>query len=131
MASPGRAGVTILAAMTSRTIRVTVRGHFDSLSAEQLAALVAAAPEHDFLRTQYTAEGYLAYDLPARPFFTFRFAEQVTDEKEIPQAAINAEMKAVAWLEDHGYGYKKITSQTVDMSEVPLGKRGRREAAKS
>ncbi|BCJ48069.1 hypothetical protein GCM10010168_24290 [Actinoplanes ianthinogenes] len=113
----------------SRTIRVTVRGSFDNLSAEQRAELAADGGD-DLLTVQYTERGHLTYDIAARPFFTFRFAERVSDEKEIPQAAIRAEMKAVAWLEERGYGYKKITSQTVDMSEVPLGKRGKREAAK-
>ncbi|AEV85184.1 hypothetical protein ACWT_4164 [Actinoplanes sp. SE50] len=114
----------------TRTIRVTVRGSFDNLTDKQKTELTANGGD-DLLTAQYTEQGHLTYDIAARPFFTFRFAEQVTEEKEIPQAAINAEMKAVAWLEEHGYGYKKITSQTVDMSEVPLGKRGRREAAKS
>jgi hypothetical protein len=114
----------------SRTIRVTVRGSFDNLTAEQKAELIADGGD-DLLTVAYTEQGHLTYDIAARPFFTFRFAEQVTDEKEIPQATIRAEMKAVAWLEERGYGYKKITSQTVDMSEVPLGKRGRRAAGQS
>lgn len=114
----------------SRTIRVTVRGSFDNLTDEQRAELAANGGD-DLLSVEYTEQGHVTYDIAARPFFTFRFAEHVAGEKEIPQAAINAEMKAVTWLEERGYGYKKITSQTVDMSEVPLGKRGKREAAKS
>src|SRR3954452_563503 len=55
--------------MTSRTIRVTVRGYFDKLSEAQTAELVGEAAEHDFLHTAYPPEGYLAYDVPARPFF--------------------------------------------------------------
>jgi hypothetical protein len=116
--------------MTSRTIRVTVRGYFDKLSEAQTAELVAEAAEHDFLHTAYTSEGYLAYDVPARPFFTFRFAEQVAQEKDIPQAAARAEAKAAAWMAGRGYAIKNLTSQTVDMSEVPLGRRGRRETAR-
>jgi len=110
-----------------RTIRVTVRGHFDHLSAEQQAELVAAGAEHDFLRTEYTEHGHLAYDLPARPFFTFRFAEQAEDVKT---ASARAEAKAHAWMAQRGYAVKDVTSQAVDMAEVPLGKRGRREAAR-
>ena len=60
--------------MSSRTVRVTVRGSFDQLSDTQRAELTAAAADHDFLFTRYTPEGHLAYDLSARPFFTFRFA---------------------------------------------------------
>jgi hypothetical protein len=111
-----------------RTIRVTVRGYFDGLSAEQTARLAAEQAEHDFLHTAYTAEGYLAYDVPARPFFTFRFAEQAAEEKDIPAAAERAQAKAAAWMSGHGFAVKNLTAQAVDMSAVPLGKRGRREA---
>ncbi|WP_203785764.1 DUF6204 family protein [Paractinoplanes rishiriensis] len=114
----------------SRTIRVTVRGAFDNLSAPQQAELVAEQGEHDFLRTEYTPEGYLTYDLPARPFFTFRFAE-TADESEagLAAAVVRAEEKAAAWMSVRGYATKNVTSQAVDMSAVPLGKRGRREAS--
>jgi len=109
-----------------RAIRVTVRGVFDNLSAQQQAELVAEQAGHDFLHTAYTAEGYLAYDLPARPFFTFRFAEQAADEAGIAQATARAQEKAAAWMRERGYPVKNLTSQAVDMSEAPLGKRGRR-----
>jgi hypothetical protein len=114
----------------SRTVRVTVKGWFAGLGAEQLAELVAAQEEHSFLHTEYTAEGYLAYDLPARPFFTFRFLAEAQEEDEIPLLALEAEEKAAAWLTERGYPFKSLSSRTVDMSEVPLGKRGRREAEK-
>ena len=114
----------------TRTIRVTVRGSFDRLSEQQLAGLVAAGADHDFLRTEYTTDGHLAFDLPARPFFTFRFAEQADDEQDVPRAAARAEAKAAAWMAERGYPVKNLTSQTVDLAEVPLGKRGRREAAR-
>ena len=119
----------------SRTIRVTVRGSFERLSQQQLAELVAAGADHDFLRTEYTADGYLAYDLPGRPFFTFRFAEPVPDdqagaERETAPAAERARAKAAAWMAARGYPVKNLTSTTVDPADVPLGKRGRREAAR-
>ncbi|MGX6606573.1 DUF6204 family protein [Micromonosporaceae bacterium Da 78-11] len=116
--------------MTSRTIRVTVRGYFDKLSPAQLAELVAERDQHDFLHTAYTEQGYLAYDLPARPFFTFRFAEQAEQEKDIAAASARAEAKATAWMAQRGYAIKNVTVHPVDLSEVPLGKRGRREAAR-
>jgi hypothetical protein len=114
----------------SRSIRVTVRGSFGTLTEQQLAELVAAQAEHDFLHTQYTAQGHLTYDLPARPFFTFRFAEQADDAAGVPQAAVRAEAKAAAWMAERGYPVKSLSSQSVDLAEVPLGKRGRREAEK-
>ena len=113
-----------------RTVRVTVRGSFDNLSAAQLAELVAAGGEHDFMNTRYTAEGYLAYDLPARPFFTFRFAEEVGGADEVAAATVRAQAKAEAWMGGRGYPIKGVSTQTVDLAEVPLGKRGRREAAR-
>ncbi|WP_250037665.1 DUF6204 family protein [Paractinoplanes maris] len=113
-----------------RTVRVTVRGSFDGLSAAQVAELEAAAAEHSFMNTRYTSEGYLAYDVPARPFFTFRFAEEVAGAEEVPAAAVRAQAKAEAWLAGHGYAFKSVTTQAVDMAEVPLGKRGRREASR-
>lgn len=111
-----------------RTVRVTVRGSFDGLSEAQLAELRAVAAEHDFMNTRYTAEGYLAYELPARPFFTFRFAEEVAGPDEVAAATARAQAKAEAWMAERGYPVKMVSTQTVDMAEVPLGKRGRREA---
>ncbi|GAA2632846.1 DUF6204 family protein [Paractinoplanes durhamensis] len=114
----------------SRTVRVTVRGAFDKLSAGQQAELVAEQEQHTLHHTEYTADGYLAYDLPGRPFFTFRFLAEAQQEDEIPLLALEAEEKAAAWMAQRGYPVKNLTSQSVDMSEVPLGKRGRREADK-
>ncbi|MEV6302049.1 DUF6204 family protein [Actinoplanes sp. NPDC051861] len=112
---------------SQRTIRVTVRGSFDNLSDAQKAELIAAGDQHaDILAVAYTPSGHLTYDLAARPFFTFRFAEEVSDERDIPQVTARAEAKAAEWMSSRGYGFKRITSQTVDMSEVPLGPRGRR-----
>jgi hypothetical protein len=114
----------------SRTVRVTVRGSFDALSADQRAALLAEAAEHDFLQTRYTPEGYLAYDVSARPFFTFRFVDEVAEESQIVALTARCEAAAAAWMTERGYGFKALPAQAVDMSEVPLGKRGRREAAR-
>ena len=109
-------------------MRVTVRGSFDGLSEAQVSELRSVAAEHDFMNTRYSAEGYLAYDLPARPFFTFRFAEEVDGPDEVPAAAARARAKAEAWMAGRGYPIKNVSTQTVDLAEVPLGSRGRREA---
>jgi hypothetical protein len=114
----------------SRAIRVTVRGMFDGLSPQQLAELVAEQDQHTLMTTAYTVEGYLSYDLPGRPGFVFRFAEQVEEAAEIAGARARAERKALAWMAQRGYAVKNVAVQSVDMSEVPLGKRGRKEAAK-
>jgi hypothetical protein len=112
----------------SRTIRITVRGSFDGLSEAQLAELVAAQAEHDFLNTAYTPEGYLAYDLPARPFFTFRFLAGAEEQAQIPAITADCQARAAGWMAERGYPVKNLSAQAVDMSEAPLGKRGKREA---
>ncbi|GAB1691797.1 DUF6204 family protein [Krasilnikovia sp. M28-CT-15] len=116
--------------MNSRSLRVTVRGAFADLSAEQRADLLADAAAHDVLRAEYTREGHLSYDVAARPFFTFRFADEVDVEDEIPAAQARAVATAESWLTTHGYGYRDLTAQTVDLSQQPMGKRQRREAAR-
>ena len=118
------------AVMSSRTIRVTVRGAFDQLTEQQRAELLADAADHDFMFTEYTPEGHLAYDLAARPFFTFRFVDTVEEQSQVAAVTQRCEAAARAWLTGRGYGFKNLSSQTVDLSEVPLGKRGRKEAAR-
>jgi hypothetical protein len=114
--------------MTTRPIRVTVRGAFDGLGPDQRAELLAAAGEHDFLHGSYTPEGHLSYDLAARPFFTFRYLLTVDDEADIPAATAQAELFAEEWLTSRGYGFKGLKSTTVDMSQAPIGARQRRAA---
>jgi len=117
--------------MDKRTIRVTVRGAFDGLTADQRAELLARAADHDVAFAAYTAEGSLTYDIAARPFFTFRVAETVEREQDIPAAVTRAESTAAAYLSARGYGFKNLSSQSADMSQVPLGKRGRKLAARA
>ncbi|WP_079407487.1 DUF6204 family protein [Streptomyces sp. 3211] len=114
----------------TRTFRITVRGSFDGLTGEQRTELLAAAPEHDMLRAEFTAEGHLTYDLTARPFFTFRFLDSGEAEEDILDATARAELAAESWLTERGYGFKQLKSQAQDMSLAPLGKRQRREAAR-
>jgi hypothetical protein len=117
--------------MSPRTVRVTVRGAFDALTADQRAELLARAAEHDVASAAYTVAGSLTYDIATRPFFTFRFADTVDSPQDIPAATGRAEAAAAAYLNERGYGFKNLSSQAVDMSETPLGKRGRREAARN
>lgn len=108
---------------------MTVRGAFDGLGPDQKAALLADAAAHDFLTTAYTPEGYLAYDV-ARPFFTFRYLLDAADDESLDAVAARGECRARAWLDAEGYRYKNLTAAAVDPSQVPLGARGRRAAAK-
>ncbi|MFE2301751.1 DUF6204 family protein [Streptomyces sp. NPDC059445] len=117
--------------MTTRTFRVTVRGVFDGLSADQRAELLAHAPEHDVLRAAFTQEGHLSYDLAARPAFTFRYLDSGEAEEDILEAVERAEAAATAWLTERGYGFKRLKSQAEDLSQAPLGKRQRRAIAQN
>ncbi|MEL3949390.1 MULTISPECIES: DUF6204 family protein [Streptomyces] len=117
--------------MSTRTFRVTVRGVFDGLSGDQRAELLARAAEHDILRAAFTPEGHLSYELASRPAFTFRFLDSGEAEEDILDATEHAEKTAKAWLAERGYGYKNLRSQAEDLSQAPLGKRQRREAART
>ena len=117
--------------MSSRTIRITVRGAFAGLTDDQRAGLLSRAAEHDVAFAAYTPQGSLTYDIAARPFFTFRFATTVAGEQDIPAAVTRAESAAAAHLTARGYGFKDLTTQAVDMSQVPLGRRGRKLAARN
>lgn len=116
--------------MSTRTFRIMVRGVFDGLSADQRAELLARAAEHDILSASFTPEGHLSYDLAARPAFTFRFLDSGEAEEDILTATAHAEETATAWLTERGYGYKNLRAQAEDLSQAPLGKRQRREAAR-
>lgn len=116
--------------MSNREVRITVRGAFDGLRPEQRAELLERAAEHDLMHAAFTAQGRLTYDLAARPFFTFRFADAVAGPADIPAAVARAETAAAAWLDERGYGYRNLASQATDMSEAPLGARGRAAARK-
>lgn len=117
--------------MSTRTFRITVRGVFDGLGAEQRAELLAHAAEHDVLHAAFTPEGHLSYDLAARAAFTFRFQDTGDAEEDILAATERAEAAARSWLTERGYGWKNLRSQAEDLSQAPLGKRQRRAARSS
>ncbi|MER5382712.1 DUF6204 family protein [Streptomyces sp. NPDC002688] len=117
--------------MTTRTFRITVRGVFDGLGADQRADLLTRASEHDVLQASFTPEGHLSYDLAARPAFTFRFLDSGEEEEDILEAVERAETAAIAWLTERGYGFKRLRSQGEDLSQAPLGKRQRRAIAQN
>ena len=52
----------------------------------------------------------------------------LTDEQRAELLAARAELDAMTWLDEHGYGYKDLKVNTVDMSQIPLGARGRKFA---
>jgi hypothetical protein len=112
--------------MSSRTIRVTVRGAFDALTPEQRTGLLAEAAAHDVAYAAFTREGSLTYDVAARPFFTFRYEGSADTDEDVAAVTARAEAAAAQWLTERGYAYKNLSSQTTDMSQVPMGARGKR-----
>ncbi|CAJ60959.1 MULTISPECIES: DUF6204 family protein [Frankia] len=116
--------------MSSRTFRITVRGAFDGLSADQRAELLARAAEHDILQAAFTPEGSLTYDIAARPFFTFRFLAHGERAEDLAAATARAQASAQAWLAERGYRHKNLRSLAEDLSDAPLGARGRRAATR-
>ncbi|MFF8731208.1 DUF6204 family protein [Streptomyces sp. NPDC015171] len=114
--------------MSTRTFRITVRGAFDALTDAQRAALLADAAEHDVLRSAFTPEGNLTYDIAARPAFVFRFSATGEEEEDILEATELAEATATGWLTERGYGFKRLRTTAEDLSQAPLGKRQRRAA---
>ncbi|WP_462188485.1 MULTISPECIES: DUF6204 family protein [unclassified Frankia] len=114
--------------MSTRTFRITVRGAFDGLTDDQRTELLAHAAEHDILQAAFTPKGSLTYDIATRPFFTFRFLDSGETEEDMVAATDRARATAAAWLTERGYRYKNLRSQAEDLSEVPLGARGRRAA---
>ena len=112
--------------MTTRDFRIKVRGVFEHLTDQQRAELLAAAPEHDLFGAGFTREGHLSYDLAARPFFTFRFADSGESDEDLTAATERAESAARAWLEERGLGFRLIQTQAEDLSRAPLSKRQRR-----
>jgi hypothetical protein len=117
--------------MSTRTFRITVRGVFDGLTADQRAELLAEAAEHDVLTAAFTPEGHLSYDIAARSAFTFRFQETGETAEDILAATERAEESARSWLTERGYGYKNLRSTAEDLSQAPLGARQRRAARKN
>jgi hypothetical protein len=112
--------------MGSREFRIKVRGEFKDLSDQQRSDLLAGAAEHDPLFSAFTPEGHLAYDLAARPFFTFRFADRGETDDDLVAATARAEAAARAWLDARGLSYKLKDPVAEDLSQAPMSKRQRR-----
>jgi hypothetical protein len=110
----------------TRELRIKVRGEFKDLTADQRADLLASAAEHDMFGASFTREGHLAYDLEARPFFTFRFADTAETDADVTAATARAEAATRAWLDARGLSYRLKDATTEDLSQAPMSKRQRK-----
>jgi hypothetical protein len=111
--------------MSLRTLRITVRGSFRDLTDDQRTQLRTQTAEHDVLRASFTTEGHLAYDVDARPFFTYRFLREARSDEDVVHAVADAEAAARAALERQGLGYQLRSTQVQDLSQAPLSRRQR------
>ena len=111
--------------MSLRILRITVRGSFRDLTDVQRAELRALAAEHDVLGASFTSEGHLAYDVDARPFFTYRFLSEAKTDEDVTHAVAGAEAAAHAALDQRGLGHQLRSTQVQDLSQAPLSKRQR------
>lgn len=122
--------------MTTRVHRVVVRGHFDELTDEQRASLLAEVDDHDIFKAAYTEWGTFTYEKNL-VWFNLRY-EVRTDEDEagahaeLPGAAAGGDhgaglrtdaadiglAKARAQLDAWGIGYKHLRATATDMSEM-------------
>lgn len=112
--------------MSVRVYRVVVRGHFEDLSAEQRAALLAEADEHSFHAVAYTEWGTFIYE-PNLVAFNFRYEVRLDDQVEPGDAAEAPDpvaiglAKAQASLAEWGLGHKRLSASATDMSQVWSG----------
>jgi len=77
------------------------------------------------LRASFTADGHLAYDVDARPFFTYRFLYEAETDEDVARAVAGAEAAAHAALDQRGLGHQLRSTQVQDLSQAPLSKRQR------
>src|SRR3954447_15593090 len=113
----------------SRAFRIKIRGVFKDLTDEQRADLLAAAAEHDALTAAFTPQGHLSYDITARPFFTFRFADSGESDEDLAAAAARGEAAVRGWLGERGLAFELTGTQAEDLSQAPLAKRQKRAQA--
>lgn len=106
--------------MATHIHRVIVRGFFDGLDDDRCARLRAAQPEHDILRSAFTADGSLTYG-PDVSAFSFR-VEVRTGDDDAPDhhgAALRTGIaRAETALQRLGVGSKRLRATASDMADV-------------
>jgi hypothetical protein len=99
--------------------RVTVRGWFDGLTADQRASLLAAAAEHDVVSVgAFTEAGTLTYE---RSLHTFTFRVQLRETAEVDPEALaleRATTMAVAEVEALGAAHRNVRATATDMGSI-------------
>jgi len=100
--------------------RVVVRGQFADLRADQRAALLAEADDHEIFKATYTPWGSFTYE-PNLVSFSFRYEVRATDGEAGDDAADPAAIglaKATASLQEWDLGFKHLRSSATDMGAM-------------
>ena len=106
--------------MATHIHRVIVRGFFDGLDDGQRARLREKQPDHDILRSGFTAAGSLTYERDVAAF-SFRYEVRTTDDdgRDHHDAALRIGMeRAAAALQRMGVGHKRLRATASDMADV-------------
>jgi hypothetical protein len=102
---------------TTRPYRVTVRGQFNRPADELRHRLLADADAHDTVTAgRFTEEGTVTYqrDLVG---FTFRYIVHASGAGGESDAATEGELRAIEWLEDSGWPYKRLSTVVAPVPE--------------
>jgi hypothetical protein len=83
---------------------VVVRGHFDDLTDEQRASLLAEVDDHDIFKAAYTESGTFTYEKNL-VWFNLRY-EVRTDDGDTGAAAAHDDLPGAAANGDHGAGLR-------------------------
>jgi hypothetical protein len=97
--------------------RVVVRGQFANLDDSTREALLADQEEHDFLVSAFTSDGTFTYD---ERLVAFNLRYEVRDGSDEPMTTIDqlAIDRASAWLDQQGYGHKRLRATVTDMASM-------------
>jgi hypothetical protein len=110
----------------TKIYRAVVRGHFSELDDTTRAALVAAADEHTYFDSAFTADGTFTYD-PQLVAFNLRYemrfvpddpGDTVTDVITNSTVEAAAMERAVAWLDSKGYEHRDLIVSITDMASM-------------
>jgi hypothetical protein len=111
----------------SRTYRVTVRGRFENLSADQRRRLRDEQGDHDMFAAQFTPEGKFLY-APELVGYEFRYllsVEEASPEDADLVARLEAEEMAAAGIRDRGMQGRIVATSLVCLEDMKIRK-GRR-----
>ncbi|WP_209324511.1 DUF6204 family protein [Brevibacterium renqingii] len=107
--------------------RITVRGRFTGLDAEQRRSLRAAQDEHDMLSARFSPEGTFLYT-PELVNYQHRFlitSDEADRDDAETLASIRAEELSAADLASRGLGGRTMNVSAVCVEEVKVRPRTR------